>query len=64
MVKVALIGVGSMGKNHARVYGELPDAELVEDGLMALYLAFEWLQSGKHNQVRDVGYEGSSLLGS
>jgi predicted dehydrogenase len=43
MVKVALIGVGSMGKNHARVYGELPEAELVEDGLMALYLAFELL---------------------
>ncbi len=29
MVKVAVIGVGSMGKNHARVYSELPEAELV-----------------------------------
>jgi predicted dehydrogenase len=29
MVKVAAIGVGSMGKNHARVYNELPDADLV-----------------------------------
>jgi len=28
-MKVAVIGVGSMGKNHARVYSELPDAELV-----------------------------------
>ncbi len=27
--KVAVIGVGSMGKNHARVYSELPEAELV-----------------------------------
>lgn len=29
MIKVAVIGVGSMGKNHARVYSELPEAELV-----------------------------------
>ena len=29
MTRVAVIGVGSMGKNHARVYYELPDAELV-----------------------------------
>jgi UDP-N-acetylglucosamine 3-dehydrogenase len=29
MMKVAVIGVGSMGKNHARVYSELPEAELV-----------------------------------
>lgn len=27
--RVAVIGVGSMGRNHARVYYELPDAELV-----------------------------------
>ncbi|MBN1306090.1 MAG: Gfo/Idh/MocA family oxidoreductase [Anaerolineales bacterium] len=27
-MKVAVIGVGSMGKNHARVYSELPDVEL------------------------------------
>ncbi len=27
--RVAVIGVGSMGKNHARVYNELPEAELV-----------------------------------
>jgi len=27
--KVAVIGVGSMGRNHARVYSELPEAELV-----------------------------------
>lgn len=29
MTKVAVIGVGSMGGNHARVYSELPDANLV-----------------------------------
>jgi len=29
MTRVAVIGVGSMGKNHARIYSELPDAELV-----------------------------------
>ncbi len=29
MTRVAVIGVGSMGKNHARVYSELPEAELV-----------------------------------
>ena len=29
MVRVAVIGVGSMGRNHARVYHELDDAELV-----------------------------------
>jgi predicted dehydrogenase len=28
-MKVAVIGVGSMGRNHARVYSELPEAELV-----------------------------------
>lgn len=29
MIKVAVLGVGSMGKNHARVYSELPEAHLV-----------------------------------
>jgi predicted dehydrogenase len=29
MIKVAVIGVGSMGKNHARIYSELPDTRLV-----------------------------------
>jgi predicted dehydrogenase len=28
-MKVAVIGTGSMGKNHARVYSELPEAQLV-----------------------------------
>ena len=28
-VKVAVIGVGAMGRNHARVYAELPEAQLV-----------------------------------
>jgi len=28
-MKVAVIGVGSMGRNHARVYNELPEADLV-----------------------------------
>lgn len=28
-MRVAVIGVGLMGKNHARVYSELPEAELV-----------------------------------
>jgi len=28
-IKVAVIGVGSMGRNHARVYWELPNADLV-----------------------------------
>jgi len=29
VTRVAVIGVGSMGRNHARVYRELPDGELV-----------------------------------
>jgi predicted dehydrogenase len=29
VIKVAVIGVGSMGRNHARVYSELPEVELV-----------------------------------
>ena len=29
MLRVAVIGVGSMGKNHARVYQELPETDLV-----------------------------------
>ena len=28
-LRVAVIGMGSMGRNHARVYSELPEAELV-----------------------------------
>ena len=28
MINVAVIGVGSMGRNHARVYSELPEAKL------------------------------------
>jgi len=28
-LRVAVIGVGSMGRNHARVYSEMPEAELV-----------------------------------
>jgi predicted dehydrogenase len=28
-MRVAVVGLGSMGNNHARVYSELPDAELV-----------------------------------
>jgi len=28
-MKVAVIGVGAMGKNHARIYSELPEVELV-----------------------------------
>lgn len=29
MLRVAVIGVGSMGRNHARIYLDLPDVELV-----------------------------------
>lgn len=29
MVKAAVIGVGAIGRNHARVYNELPDVDLV-----------------------------------
>jgi predicted dehydrogenase len=29
MIKVAVIGVGAMGRNHARVYSEMPDVEMV-----------------------------------
>ena len=29
MTRVAVIGTGVMGKNHVRVYGEMPEAELV-----------------------------------
>ena len=29
MLKVGVIGLGSMGKNHVRVYSELPEVELV-----------------------------------
>jgi glyceraldehyde-3-phosphate dehydrogenase/erythrose-4-phosphate dehydrogenase len=28
-MKVAVIGVGTMGRHHARVYSELPEADLV-----------------------------------
>ena len=29
MMRAAVIGVGAMGHNHARVYHEIPDVELV-----------------------------------
>ena len=29
MMRVAVIGVGSMGRNHVRVYTEMPEVELV-----------------------------------
>ncbi len=29
MIRAAVIGVGAMGKNHARVYSEMPEVELV-----------------------------------
>ena len=29
MIRVAVIGVGSMGRNHARVYHEMDDSDLV-----------------------------------
>src|SRR5512147_2688207 len=29
MIRVAVIGVGAMGRNHARVYSEMPGVELV-----------------------------------
>ena len=29
MTRVAVVGVGMMGRNHVRVYSEIPDAELV-----------------------------------
>ena len=29
MTRVAVIGVGAMGRNHARVYSEMPGVELV-----------------------------------
>ncbi len=29
MIRVAVIGVGAMGRNHARVYSELAEADLV-----------------------------------
>jgi len=37
-MRVAVIGVGAMGKNHARVYHEMPEVELVAvaDGNRAL----------------------------
>jgi predicted dehydrogenase len=28
-LKIAVIGVGSMGRNHARIFNELENAELV-----------------------------------
>ncbi len=39
MIRVGVIGLGAMGKNHVRVYSELPDVELagvadVDQGLV------------------------------
>jgi predicted dehydrogenase len=29
MTRAAVVGVGSMGKNHVRVYNEMPEVDLV-----------------------------------
>ena len=48
MTRVAVIGVGSMGKNHVRVYSEMPDVELVAVVDSNLELA---KQVGRKNHV-------------
>jgi len=37
MLKVGVIGLGAMGKNHARVYSELPELELVGNADVVLH---------------------------
>lgn len=41
MIKVAVIGVGAMGRNHARVYSELPGVQLVAVGDVNATIAAE-----------------------
>ena len=41
MLKVGVIGLGAMGKNHVRVYSELPEVELV--GIADVVLHFTHL---------------------
>ena len=59
MVKVAVIGVGSMGRNHARIYRELDQSELVAvcDAELSLAASIAEFERGTRLQrhVQDVG---------
>jgi predicted dehydrogenase len=54
MTRVAVVGVGAMSKNHARVYHEMPETELVavvDDNRM---LALTLIESAQTNRVREI----------
>ncbi len=61
MLRVGVIGLGAMGKNHVRVYSELPDVELVGisdlDYHLAQYLA-EKYHTKPFNNYRDLLRQG------
>ena len=61
-LRVGVVGVGHIGKNHARLYAELPGAQLA-----AIYDTARW--SNSHHAeafavlVRDAHFDGEKLRG-
>ena len=54
-LKVAVIGVGAMGRNHARVYADLPDVELVGVADQDLTIAEDAARRYSTNAFTDYG---------
>lgn len=66
-IKVGVVGVGSLGKNHARIYASLPEAELVglydTDHARAAALAAEY-KTRAFDRLEDLlgGLEAASVV--
>ncbi len=54
MTRVAVVGVGAMGKNHARVYHEMLETELVAVVDDNRTLALALIESARTNRVREI----------
>ncbi len=55
-VRVGVVGIGSMGLNHARIYSELPHTELV--GVVDIQEARGRLCSTRFNTTYFESYQG------
>ena len=54
MIKVAVVGVGSIGAHHARIFSELPHADLI--GIVDINLAHAQKIASKYNCKGHGGY--------
>ncbi len=51
-IKAAVIGTGSMGQNHARIYADMPDTELI------------WIQDANADHAQVIGQRYNTRYGS